>query len=135
MKLSGIVKKQMGRGRKLGYPTANIDVDVSVPDGLFLGITEVKGKKYASLVFIGAPSTFDDKQRRAESYILNYSGDLYDQKISIETIKKLRDNKKFNTKEELVSQMRQDEQVAREFFRNYNLNNYPSGRGASPHRR
>ena len=121
MKFSGVVKKNLGRGRKLGYPTANIDIDKSVPDGLFLGITEIKNKKYPSLIFVGAPETFNENYRRAESYLLNFKGDLYDQEISMETIKKLRDNKKFETQEALVAQMRQDEQVAREFFRNYNL--------------
>ncbi len=119
MKFSGIVKRHAGRGRKLGYPTANIDIDVKTPDGLYLGTTEISGKKYPSLIFIGAPETFDEKERRAESYVLNFSGNLYDKQITIETIKKLRDNKKFKTQEALVKQMRQDEQVAREFFRNY----------------
>jgi riboflavin kinase/FMN adenylyltransferase len=123
LKFSGIVKRHLGRGRKLGYPTANINIDSKISDGLFLGITEVKGKKYPSLVFIGAPETFGDKDRRAESYLLNFSGDLYDQQVTIETIKKLRDNRKFDSQEALIIQMRQDERVAKEFFRNYNLSN------------
>jgi riboflavin kinase/FMN adenylyltransferase len=123
MIISGIVNKNAGRGRKLGYPTANLEIAPEIPDGLFLGITKVDGRNYPSLVFVGAAETFGEKKRQAESYLLNFSGDLYDKNISVETIKKLRDNKKFATQEELVSQMRQDEQVAREFFRNYNLSN------------
>lgn len=123
MKFSGVVKKYLGRGRKLGYPTANIEIDSKIPDGLYLGTTKVGAIKYPSLIFIGVPQTFDDKHRRAESYLLNFSGDLYDKEIFIETIKKIRDNKKFETQEALVKQMRRDEIVARQFFKHYNISN------------
>ncbi|HEX9503902.1 MAG TPA: riboflavin kinase [Patescibacteria group bacterium] len=123
MEISGIVKKNLGRGKKLGYPTANIDIDSSVPDGLFLGITKVEGKEYPSIIFIGAAQTFGEQDRKAEAYLLNFSGNLYEKMISIRTIKKLRNNLKFETQEALVKQMRQDEQVAREFFRSYNTSN------------
>src|SRR5258708_21802224 len=90
MEISGIVKKNLGRGKKLGYPTANIDIDSSVPDGLFLGITKVEGKEYPSIIFIGAAQTFGEQDRKAEAYLLNFSGNLYEKMISIRTIKKLR---------------------------------------------
>lgn len=122
IKFSGIVKKHLGRGRKLGYPTANLDIDSKIQDGLYLGTTEVGKKKYPSLIFVGAPATFDNKERQLESYLLNFSGDLYGQQITIETIRKIRDNKKFETQEALVTQMRQDEVVARKFFKHYNIN-------------
>ena len=119
MKFKGIVKKHLGRGTKLGFPTANILAPKEIEDATYLALTNGK----SSIVFIGAPATFEEKDRRAESYILDFSGDLYDQEIEIEIIKKLRDNEKFDSEQELIDQMNLDEVVAREFFKSYNTNN------------
>ncbi len=123
MKFTGIVKKHLGRGKKLGFPTANIEAPKEIEDGLFLAFTEIASKKYPSILFVGASQTFDETDRRAESYVLDFSGDLYGQEIEIEIVKKLRDNKKFDSQKALIEQMKKDEKVAKEFFKDYNLDN------------
>jgi len=117
MKFSGIVKKNLGRGKKLGFPTANIEAPKDLVDGLYVGFVEGK----PALIFVGANETFEEADRQAEVYLLDFMGDLYDKKIHVETIKKTREVIKFNSAEELIEQMKQDEQVAREFFANYNI--------------
>jgi len=119
IKFSGIVKKHLGRGTKMGFPTANINAPQDIEDATYLALTNNK----PSMVFIGAPETFEETDRRAESYILDFSGDLYGQVIEIEIIKKLRDNQKFDSEADLIEQMNKDERLAREFFANYNINN------------
>jgi len=114
---AGFVKKDKGRGRKLGFPTANIAVTVGLPEGIFVGFTKYDKKKHPSLVFIGAPITFDETDKKAEIFILDYSKEIYDEFLEVEILKRLRDNIKFNSKEELVEQMKKDEQEARNFFK------------------
>ena len=116
MKFFGIVKKHLGRGTKLGFPTANIPAPANLADATYLAIVNSNTVSYYSIVFIGSPATFDETDRRAEAYLLNFSGDLYDQEIEIEIIKKLRDNKKFDSEAALIDQMKEDESEARKFF-------------------
>ena len=116
LKIRGIVKKNQGRGKKLGFPTSNIDVPQDVMDALYLGYTTVAHKAWPSLIYVGAAETFGDTVKRLETYILDFQGDLYDQRIEVELVKKLRDNKKFDSGKELVEQMKKDEEEARRFF-------------------
>lgn len=116
MKFKGIVKKNLGRGAKLGFPTANIDVPKATNDGIYTAITYCNTVTYYSIVFIGAAETFGESDRKAEVYLLDFDGDLYGQQIEVEVIKKIRDNQKFESEAELVDQMKKDEQVARELF-------------------
>jgi riboflavin kinase/FMN adenylyltransferase len=118
MRFKGLVKKHLGRGKKLGFPTANIEAPKDCEDGLYVGWAVQK----PALIFIGANETFDEIERRAEVYILDFAGDLYDQEIEVEIIKKLRGVTKFDSAEDLIAQMREDERVARDFFANYNQN-------------
>jgi riboflavin kinase/FMN adenylyltransferase len=119
MKFSGIVKRGSARGKELGFPTANLVAPDFVEDGIYVGLANKK----PSLIFIGVAETFGETLRNAEIYVLDFDRDLYDKKIEIEVIKKLRESKKFDSKEELIEQMKDDEKVAREFFSNYNRSN------------
>lgn len=115
--IGGFVKKNKGRGRKLGFPTANLEIPLDLPEGIFLGYTKYKESKYPSLVFIGAPITFKELDKKAEIYILDYDETIYDEFIEIDIEKKLRDNIKFESKEELIKQMKKDERDARNYFK------------------
>ena len=117
MKFSGVVKKQSGRGKSLGFPTANIDAPATIEDGLYIGLTNKK----PSLIFIGANETFGETDRRAEIYLLDFAGDLYDQQIEVETLKKIREVIRFDSKEALVEQMKKDEKEARTYFKLQNV--------------
>ncbi|OGE83535.1 MAG: hypothetical protein A3B10_03435 [Candidatus Doudnabacteria bacterium RIFCSPLOWO2_01_FULL_44_21] len=119
MKFSGIVKKYSGRGKKLGFPTANIEAPKSLEDGLYVGWTDGK----PSLIFVGVNETFNETDRRAEVYILDFDQDLYEKQIQVEILKKIREVRKFDSKGALIEQMKQDEEVAREFFKRYNQRN------------
>ena len=115
--IRGIVKKRKGLGRKLGYPTANIEVDADADEGVFVGYTRIKNSTLPSIIFIGAPEMFGDKEKRLESHIFDFDGDLYGKEIEVEIIKKLRDNRKFESAEALVEQMKVDEKQARGYFK------------------
>lgn len=115
--IAGFVKKNRGRGRTLGFPTANIDIAPDLSEGIFIGYTELSGKQLPSLVFIGASVTFDEIDKKAEIFILDHKQELYGNFIEVQIVKKLRDNIKFASKDELVEQMKKDEQEARKYFK------------------
>lgn len=115
--LIGKVKHNVGRGKELGYPTANIDVPQDFEEGIYVGYTSYDNEhKLQSLIFIGASITFGETEKKGEVYILQFDKDIYGKEITVELLKKLRDNKKFDTKEELIAQMAQDEKDAHDFF-------------------
>lgn len=114
---SGVVEQNLGRGKELGYPTANIFVKKDIPEGIFLGYAVFGQRRLPSLVFVGSPITFGELDRKGEVYILDFDEDIYGQNIKVECIHKIRDNMRFDTQEELVDKMNEDENKARAFFK------------------
>lgn len=119
--ISGIVKKNIGRGRKLGFPTANIDVAENIPDGIYLARIDidnpgVEQKKLPALVFIGAAVTYGETARNAEAYILDFNQDIYGLPVTFELLRKIRDNRKFESEDGMIRQIKDDEEKARKYF-------------------
>lgn len=115
--IRGKVRKGKTRGKDLGFPTANIALRKVIPEGVYLSKTKISSKKYPSLTFIGKAKTFGEKIYQAETYILDFYISIYNQLITVVLIKKIRDNKKFGSSEELIKQMKEDEKVARDYFK------------------
>lgn len=126
MIFKGVVKRHLGRGKQLGYPTANIEISADTEKGVFIGYTQISKnyhstdygtfRKLPSIIFIGAPEMFGETDKRLETHILDFESDLYGQEIVVEIIHKLRDNRKFESEEALIAQMKVDEREARKFF-------------------
>ena len=118
--ITGIVKKNLGRGTRLGFPTANIHIaEENLDEGIYAALTDYQATKYPSLAFIGAAETFGEEDKKLEVYVLDFNRDLYGQKITVQLVEKLRGAKKFASEEELIIQMKIDEQQARGFFKTY----------------
>lgn len=98
------------RGHGLGFPTANI----AAPEGLGLkhGIYAVRVRagdtRYHGAAYLGTRPSFDDGEAVIETFLFDFSGDLYGREIEIEFIDYLRDDRKFNSSEELKAQMQAD---------------------------
>lgn len=116
-KFWGKVRKYNQRGKKLGFPTANINFNKSIPSGIYLSKAKVDNKFYPSLTFIGNAKTFGEKIFQAEIYILDFNQNIYDKWISVKLLKKIRGNQKFKSVEHLIKQMKKDEIKARKYFR------------------
>jgi riboflavin kinase/FMN adenylyltransferase len=98
-------------GRKLGFPTANLDAAglVLPPNGVYAALTKRRGKLYRAALNIGIrPTVAAGKQLRVEAHLLDFHGELYDTELEIEIGEKLRDEKKFNSPEELREQIARD---------------------------
>lgn len=115
-RLRGKVIKGEGRGKDLGFPTANISIRKKITEGIYLSKITANGKIYNGLTFIGKAITFGATKTFAESYLLDFSEDLYGKEIIIQLLQKMRDNKKFSSPEDLIQQMNEDVAIARKFF-------------------
>ena len=109
--ISGNVVYGKQNGRKLGLPTANVeyDKDKLLPsDGVYAGYLTVGDSKYKCLINIGKNPTFNADIRTIEAHIADFCGDLYGKFVTIQFTKKIREEKKFNSPEELRLQIESD---------------------------
>jgi riboflavin kinase/FMN adenylyltransferase len=104
------------RGRDLGFPTANIALTQALPEGIYAAEIILDGKTYCAATFIGSAKTFSETDYKAESYILDFDQKIYDKTLTVRLYKKIRDNKKFESVEDLVAQMHADISAVRTFF-------------------
>lgn len=99
------------RGKKMGYPTANMDLShnyVIPKTGVYQTITLLENKKFISLTNIGYNPTFNGEKLKIENHILDFNGNLYDKFIQIQFIDFIREDIKFNTVKELIKQIDND---------------------------
>lgn len=111
--LCGIVEEGKKNGRRLGFPTANLQYnpEMVIPDaGVYAGYTYVSGKKYRSVVNVGNNPTFNANKLTIESYIFDFSKDIYGQYVRVEFVKKLRPEKKFESLKALSAQIQSDKE-------------------------
>ena len=109
--LHGHVITGAGRGMELGFPTANLDIDSeqALPvNGVYATWAYIGGKAYPSMTNIGKRPTFGGSQPTVEVYVLDYHSDLYGHELTIDIVERLRDEKKFDTVEELKKQIASD---------------------------
>jgi len=117
--LTGTVGYGLGRGRQLGFPTANLEMDEelggNLAQGVFVGEVLWVGKEsgYTALINIGVRPTFPEEGLSIELHLLDFSGNLYGKSLQVEIIKKLRDERRFERVEDLVAQIRLDIDQAR----------------------
>jgi riboflavin kinase/FMN adenylyltransferase len=119
--LIGTVIHGDGRGRDLGFPTANLAFDyrpLLPPLGIYLGLVDVPergvGPGHPALISIGVRPTFHSAAGvLVEVYLLDWSGDLYGARLRVELVTRLREERRFDDVDQLVQQMRRDEATAR----------------------
>ena len=114
--LIGDVVRGDGRGRTIGFPTANLDItDQLIPgDGVYSGHATVGDKSYACAISIGPAATFGVSERRVEAHLLDYSGDLYGARIRVSFLRLLRAQQRFESPAALVEQLHRDVQTVRD---------------------
>lgn len=110
--LKGVVVKGDQRGRLLGFPTANMQVEEIYQKpkvGVYGTKTIVNGKTYASITNIGKTPTFkNDEIIKIETHILNFNEEIYGQEIEVHFLKYIRNEKKFSSIEEIKQQILHD---------------------------
>lgn len=106
----GSVVQGEQRGRKLGFPTANIDTGpLMLPaDGIYAGRSNINGRHYDVALSIGTKPTFGDKPRTVEAYILDFAGDLYGQTLQVDLLRWLREQAVYVGVAPLIEQIHRD---------------------------
>ena len=96
-------------GRKMGFPTANIDArDIKVDNGVYYSQVRLADKLYNAMSNIGLRPSVDGQTRLLETHIFGFAGDLYGQEIEVDLKLKIRDEQRFASIDELQRQLEKD---------------------------
>jgi riboflavin kinase/FMN adenylyltransferase len=116
--VTGIVVKGDGRGKSLGFPTANIVPKHAIipAKGVYAVRLYVRDKLYDGIANIGLRPTFGKKDLTIEVHVFDFDEDIYNEEVSLYFIKKIREEKKFETPGDLARQIRSDILAAKEIL-------------------
>jgi riboflavin kinase/FMN adenylyltransferase len=120
-RLQGLVAHGDQRGRTLGFPTANLSYarEKVVPaGGIYACWAQVGGKKHQAAVNIGTNPTFtpENATMQVEAYLLDFDREIYDETVTLDFVKRLRDELRYNSVAALVEQIRKDVEQTRELL-------------------
>jgi riboflavin kinase/FMN adenylyltransferase len=130
-RVEGVVVRGDGRGRVLGYPTANVAPPMfsAIPaDGVYaawftvLGHgpvmgTVTPGERYQAAVSVGTNPTFSGRTRTVEAFVLDTEADLYGQHVAVDFVARIRPQEKFDSVDDLIFAMDRDTEKARKILR------------------
>ncbi len=105
--------------RKLGFPTINLIPEKNSlypSNGVYATIAENNNKEYFSITNIGFKPTFGIHGRTIETHLFNFKDDIYNKEVVIKFVKKIREEKKFNTRNDLINQIKNDIKSAKKIF-------------------
>ena len=113
--ISGRVRRGAGRGRTLGFPTANLKPDrpLVLAPGVYLARALWEGGAADAVVNVGYRPTFGEDQYWVEAFLLDFSGDLYDKALRLQFLERIRPETKFASVEALKAQVMADIETAR----------------------
>ena len=113
--IAGTVTAGAGRGRTLGFPTANIAPDrpLLVERGVYLGRVYLEDGRHVAVVNVGVRPTFGETTLAVEAHLLDFSGDLYGRQVRLEFLERLREEMRFPSVEALKAQVARDIEAAR----------------------
>ena len=109
--LSGIVEHGLGQGRLLGFPTANLHLPnykLLPKNGVYFGTASFDKQKHKAVINIGNRPSLGNRPVGLETHLLNFDGDLYGKKLSVELTGRLRDEIKFDNVDALKEQIKKD---------------------------
>ena len=119
--LVGLVVQGKGNGVKIGFPTANLDLDypyVLPKIGVYMGYVKVLSSTYKAIICVSThPTIMELNEPQIEVHLLYYKGDLYGREIEVEFVKYMRDVYKFEDLEGLKEQLNKDREIAKEALR------------------
>jgi len=121
-RLSGTVIEGEKRGGQMGWPTANLRIPphrVLPADGIYATLTEVDGDFLPSVAYIGKRPTFQEGERLLEVHVFDHMLQLYGKNISVSFIEQVREDMTFSSVDDLLKQMDQDGDQAREILAKY----------------
>ncbi|MGE5592676.1 MAG: bifunctional riboflavin kinase/FAD synthetase [Betaproteobacteria bacterium] len=128
--VKGAVVPGEGRGRTLGYPTANIRIGptMAVPArGVYAVLAEVQGGRFQAVANVGVRPTFDGRVTGIEVFVMDFAGDIYGETMRVSFIERLRDEMRFSSPLALASQIADDVKSARKVLSSFHMGNTDYG--------
>lgn len=111
-----------GKGAEMGFATANQQISQleKLPEiGVYASKVKIDDKQYIGITNVGTRPTVDDAAKiTIETHVLDYSGDLYGKIIEVDLVCRIRDIKKFANTQQLLKQINDDKETARELLKN-----------------
>jgi riboflavin kinase/FMN adenylyltransferase len=113
--IRGEVVRGAGRGRTLGFPTANVKTErpLGLPVGVYVCRLLAGGRQHQAVVNVGYRPTFGETDLSVEAHVLDFAGDLYDQSVTLTFLRRLREERKFPSVDALKEQIALDVAAAR----------------------
>jgi riboflavin kinase/FMN adenylyltransferase len=122
--ITGTVVKGKGLGRQLNFPTANIYIEETyklIPkQGSYIVSSIIDGNKIYGMMNIGVNPTVDGEKESIEVHFFNFNKDIYNKKIQIDLLKRIRDEQKFESVDALKKQLAKDQEMALKFIATQN---------------
>lgn len=120
--LSGKIVTGKKIGRTIGFPTANIEISENyklIPrNGVYIVSSKINNVKYFGMMNIGVNPTVEGLGQKIEVHFFDFNKNIYDEAVQIDIYYRIRDEKKYNSLDELKSQLKKDESTSREFIKN-----------------
>lgn len=116
--LDGVVVPGRNRGKKLGFPTANIETrgELFPKSGVYATIVILEGKRYSSVTNVGKQPTFSDGVFSVEAHIFDFDADIYGKHVELLFMERIRDEMAFPGPDALVEQIKRDSATAKEIL-------------------
>jgi riboflavin kinase/FMN adenylyltransferase len=117
--ISGVVVPGVGQERRVGYPTANLNVQqtCTLPgSGIYAGYAIAQGKRYPAVANIGTRPTFGEGPPTVEVHLLDFVGELPGELLHVQFVERLRDERRFADVKALRAQIKKDIVIAREIL-------------------
>lgn len=106
------------RGKSLGFATANVRLHKNISEAVYISRASFDKKWRPALTFVGSSKTFGETDVKAETFLLDFEGNLYGKWLTVNLLKKIRGNKKFANQSQLIDEMKKDKKIAEEYFKN-----------------
>lgn len=120
--LTGVVSRGKGIGKTINFPTANVKIDEKykiIPEnGVYIAKAVIDGVTYNGMMNIGSNPTVNGLAQSIEIHLFNFNKDIYGKEIVVEVLKRIRDERKFDSIELLQSQLQKDQQEALSYLNN-----------------
>lgn len=118
--VEGVVIGGNRLGRKLGFPTANIAIDerLDIENGVYSSRVVVEGESYVAMTNVGVRPSVDGSKRLLETHLFGFEGLLYGLTLRVELHDKIRDEKRFDSVDELRRQIEKDSNKIKELMAN-----------------
>ena len=122
--IEGEVVEGDGRGRSMGFPTANIkmDGDLLLDDGVYITDAVVDTDRFAGMTHVGRRPTFGLEERMVETHLFDFDRQIYGSKVRLYFHRRVRGTVTFDSAEALRAQLERDQEAARAFFRDTGRN-------------